>query len=64
MKLTPIGLADELDLGCDRRVTSRIAPVSLTFVIRRMKLPSTEMGKLQLEQVSGVGGIRETVPAE
>lgn len=35
--------------------------LSLTFVIRRMKLPSTEVGKLQLEQVSGVGGIRETV---
>ena len=35
-------------------MTSRIAPGILTLVIRRMKLPSTEMRRLQLRQVLGV----------
>lgn len=66
LKLGPRGLADKLDLGYDRKATSRIAPMILTLVIRRMKLPSTEMGKLQLEQVlwGREGNIRKTVWAE
>lgn len=43
-----------MDLECDRKVTSSIAPGILTSVIRRMKLPSTEMRRLQLRQVLGV----------
>ena len=43
-----------MDLGCDRKVTSRIAAGILTLVMRRMKLLSTEMSRLQLGQVLGV----------
>lgn len=45
MKSGPTGLADELDLGCDRKVKSSIDPVIMAYVTKRMEVPSTEMGK-------------------